>query len=83
MVSRFASPPEPPIRSTWSSKNDAKRELMAAARSMGWKGKTYRKAKRFDRMLTRLRREAFRPSPESVGSRVRRTVARFIKRGGK
>lgn len=30
-----------------------KKEIMAQARRAGWKGKSYRKAKRFDRKLSR------------------------------
>jgi hypothetical protein len=65
------------------SSRDRKVELIAEARAAGWTGKSYRKAKRYDRMLTRLQREAFVAPVESVGAKVRRHVGRLIKRGGK
>ena len=36
----------------------AKRAYMDEARKMGWKGKSYKKAKKFDRKLTRQAKNA-------------------------
>jgi hypothetical protein len=67
-----------------STKSARKRELIAEARKAGWRGKSYRKAKRFDQALTRADRAARGLTPvENAAQRVRRTVARLIKRGGK
>ena len=46
--------------------NGDKRELMAQARRAGWKGKTYGKAKRFERMLERIAVENARLTREAA-----------------
>ncbi len=84
--------PIPRTRDT--SKAERTRILMELARKAGWRGKSYRKAKRFDRALTRNERfPRTRLDPitdlqgdltgASIVVRARRKVARLIKRGGK
>jgi hypothetical protein len=69
------------------SKSQRKAVLMRLARKAGWRGTSYRKAKKFDQALTRADRLAKRGMSEwdndSIVRRVRRKVARLIKRGGK
>jgi hypothetical protein len=85
--------PTTPKRARPTSRRQQKSELMARARRAGWKGKSFRKAKRFERMLERIvaenakldalaeRRAAGLPDVEPVRRSLRSRWRRFFLKG--